>query len=427
VNQDASLASCVPKSAADADLKTVPQVFRPFQYLGSKLRSLDAIAETATLIAGPRATVLDPFCGSTVVSQRLADAGMTVRASDALGFCAVAARASLGIARNADSGSQALEVLGTPTPTRGLGGWVERERRALEDGDGSTLLEIGRSIPQVWRAGGATSHLEAIVSSHYAGTYFGVWQSLRLDALRQAIEPLQGWDRDVALTALFAAMSACAYTAGKHFAQSHNTSRKKDLSFHEKRALADRRTNVDHVYRETVAAILRRPTMASHGHAAKQARLQDLRPDPGVDLIYADPPYTAQQYSRFYHVPEVVLKYEVPKLQIHRGKVTSGLYPEGLFKSDFCSKRRVSDAFQRLAGLASSSGASLLVSYSDSRPGTGNNRMIGLDDLISLLKKYGPVTTYNLDHNYRQFNRMENAVGPDSDREYLILCRVRPC
>jgi adenine-specific DNA methylase len=427
VNRHASHQPCDAEPASTDSPGAAEQVFRPFQYLGSKLRSLDAIAEAATDIAGPNATVLDPFCGSTVVCQRLADAGMTVRASDALGFCAVAARATLGVARNSREESQALDVLEVPTPMRGLEAWVERERQALEDRDGNALLDLGRTVPQVWRRGNGPKDRSAIVSSHYAGTYFGVWQSLRLDALRQAIEPLDGWDRSVALTALFTSMSACAYTAGKHFAQPHKTSRKKDLTFHQRRALADRGTNVDDVYRDAVAALMRRPTMEGDGHDARQAKLSELRADSSIDLIYADPPYTAQQYSRFYHVPEVVLQYEVPKLQVHRGAVTSGLYPEGRFKSDFCSKRRVGDAFRRLAGLAAASNAALLVSYSGSRPGTGNDRMISLDDLTSLLKEYGPVTVYGLDHNYRQFNRTENAVGPDSDPECLILCRVPSC
>src|SRR6202012_4271088 len=127
------------------------------------------------------------------------------------------------------------------------------------------------------------------------------------------------------------------------------------------------------------------------GHFAADLPLEQLHRDPDhlgpIDAIYAVPPYTAQQYSRFYHVPEVICSYELPVLQRVRGQLTRGLYPDNRFKSRFCSRRLVSGAFQELFFLATHHNATLLLSYSASRSGkTGNKRSIELSELRDLMR-----------------------------------------
>src|ERR1700730_18507826 len=72
-------------------------VWRPVQYLGSKLRSLDAIAEAVGEIVAPGRTVIDAFSGTSVVSRRLASMGARVTAVDTSGAAATWARALLGV------------------------------------------------------------------------------------------------------------------------------------------------------------------------------------------------------------------------------------------------------------------------------------------------------------------------------------------
>ncbi|MEE2789457.1 MAG: DNA adenine methylase [Myxococcota bacterium] len=423
------------KSSADQPENEGPQpvhtatapVYRPFHYLGSKLRVVDAITQYTREHFKPGSVVMDPFCGSTVVAQSMASIGMRVLASDALQFCASAARASLGVGRNMQAYDRILTVLDAPTQTWHMAPWINAEKAAIAGRDGAALMEISTALPQVWRGTWHRPSGEALVSSHYAGTYFGITQAVRIDAIRRHIDTLDGWARDVALTALTSAMSACAFSAGKHFAQAHRLSSHKDLRFHAKRALIDRAQDIDTLFRAAVESMMKSVARAHHGHAGRCVRVEDIGDGPPVDLIYADPPYTAQQYSRFYHVPEVVFQYQVPTLQVYRGRLTAGLYPAHRFKSAFCSKRKAENAFRQLAQLAQRRGAELLLSYSVGRPQTGNARVVSAKTLFSLLSEYGPVTTFDLNHRYRQFNRRGQDVGPGHDREILVHCRVRPC
>jgi hypothetical protein len=79
-----------------------------------------------------------------------------------------------------------------------------------------------------------------------------------------------------------------------------------------------------------------------------------------------DPPYTADNYSRFYHVLEVIAGYDYPDLERDRGgKVLRGRYPVlgSRFQSDFCRRSRVEDEFRKIIRAASAAGAKLVISY----------------------------------------------------------------
>src|SRR5262249_32984254 len=156
--------------------------------------------------------------------------------------------------------------------------------------------------------------------AHYGGAYFGIGQAVEIDRIRIAIarDAFTDWERDVLLTALLSVASECAFSPGKHFAQPHRIRDDKDLTFLRQRILKDRALDVRALFSERVARILDVAAPAREGHTAVRATLADLLENPapagGVRLIYADPPYTAQQYSRFYHVLETLVAYRVPRL-----------------------------------------------------------------------------------------------------------------
>nr|WP_246698209.1 DNA adenine methylase [Rhizobium sp. BK275] len=74
-------------------------------------------------------------------------------------------------------------------------------------------------------------------------------------------------------------------------------------------------------------------------------------------VIYADPPYTNDQYSRYYHLFETAILYDYP---LAEGK---GLYRGGRFQSSFSLNRQVESSFERMISAAGKSGASLMISY----------------------------------------------------------------
>lgn len=442
---------CKPSQVA---LEPVTTVYRPLQYLGTKLRALDSITECVQAITPAGARVLDLFTGSSVVAQALAHTGFSVTATDALAFSSLLARALLGVDRSETSWNNEIveEVQDAPLPrwTQAWSAWMQAEGEAVSARDGARLLELAHGIPQIWRSISAGPSIEqqfevltsatgacpmdsGIATTHYAGTYFGLCQAVEIDVLLAGIRSahlekrIGDWQRDVLLAAIVGAASTCAFSAGKHFAQPHLIRGKKDLSFLRKRVVEDRSKRVRDLFGRNVHEIVN-ASVNTGGHDAFQATLEDLRDDlervATVRLIYADPPYTAQQYSRFYHVPEVLLQGVVPRLQSGKFGVTRGLYPEDRFKSRFCSKRQAPDAFADLVRLATSLRAQLLISYSGSRAGSvGNARMVSLEDVVCIARSsFAEVRVTELDHAYRQFNHARAAVPERADPEFLVSC-----
>jgi adenine-specific DNA methylase len=432
----------LPVSAPAPRMPAARRAFRPIQYLGCKLRALEAIVDRVARIKPRPKRVLDLFAGTSVVAQGFAFAGFRVVATDAMAFSAAFCRALLGVGRpEAHAGAdEMIDRLPTIDDDGPYADWIDRERRALQNGDADELLRITQTVPQIWRRKGATPALRtlfkdpcaALAATHYGGAYFGIGQAVEIDRIRNAIENANGWERDVLLTALLSAASECAFSPGKHFAQPHRIREDKDLSFLRQRVLKDRAIDVRSLFEERLARILDVAAPARENHAATRATLAEVLQNPGptsdVQLIYADPPYTAQQYSRFYHVLETLTEYRVPRLLRRAGRVTAGLYPAERYLSPFCSKQKAPQAFRDLMFLSRMLGSHLLLSYSASASGrTGNDRVIALDKLLQLCRReFGrSVEVVELDHEYRQFNARGAAVDGRQDRELLIFCERR--
>jgi len=427
-----------------------PSVFRPIQYLGNKLRSVAAITEVAQNLVKPNARILDLFTGSSVVSQSFAHLGFQVTAVDSQMYSQVLASALLGINRaNHDtlSWNVILELLERITAKCQISEWdpyIAEENAALASDDYERLIVLYADLPLIWRATNSKSqdggHLQVIgkplITMLQAGIYFGVKQSLALDAIRLAIElayarrSISLWARHAALTALMSAMSSAVHSAGKHFAQPLSAGASTNYPFLRTRMLQDRRIDITEAFVERCAIINRMAEPSDRGHSSFQGLAEDFLGSSSstFELVYADPPYTAQQYSRFYHLLETLVLYKMPDLY-HKGRVTIGLYPTNRFKSAFCSKRFAPDAFGKLICAARQKSAHLLISYSRSTiASNGNSRMISMEDLLSLCRKeFGRqhVECVPLSHTYRQFNSQERSNSERSDPEILIVCAQR--
>ena len=74
-------------------------------------------------------------------------------------------------------------------------------------------------------------------------------------------------------------------------------------------------------------------------------------------VIYADPPYTKDQYSRFYHLFETIILYDYPDA-VGKGRCRTDRQV-----SSFSLKSEVNDAMERLIGASAELGADLVLSY----------------------------------------------------------------
>lgn len=437
-------------------INTCAQIFRPVQYLGSKLRALDALMDATSHLYSKDEQVFDLFSGSSVVSQAFARNGAQVTSVDAQLFSQHIASAMLGsgkkIGNCAHSIAQQIAYEWEQVePNKELLLLLEREDNAIADGPGPQLAEFYFDIPQVWRhensqewfaqavksVGQLGFNRVPIIASHYAGTYFGLRQALCFDFIRSRINTLlcdrkiNKWTSHALLTSLYSAMSESVYSAGKHFAQPLAKVNKINHDFHFSRMHSDRSMNVIDIF---IGAAKRIDTSSASMDVGSHAIAQPVETTYNIikrakpALIYADPPYTAQQYSRFYHVLEVAATYRVPRLQQIKGKVTAGLYGDDRYKSRYSSRKQAPKAFEELVSVARRSGASLALSYSSStKDSVGNQRMISLPNLTNIcMRHFGNenVTIIEMGHSYRQFNAASLSVINRDDPEILLICEA---
>ena len=424
-------------------------VLRPVQFMGNKSRILDPVVAAITGDLKPGANVWEPFTGSSVVAQALAFAGHTVTATDALNSSVCFARALLGVDRGFETELESvpnvvLEASSLREAPSWAMGWLTEEDEAVYEGDGHELIRLGTLVPQTWRepvgrgpglSGRETRIRLGPIASNYAGTYFGLRQAWDIDNIRSAIQEaidtrsISKWWVDVLLTALCSAASAAVFSAGKHFAQPINTAPGKVLDFHARRIAQDRGVDVREKFAGAIVEITTAVRPAGEGHDAHHLLVESVDQEfvrkREVQAIYADPPYTAQQYSRFYHLLETIVSGAWPALQMVRDAPTSGLYPIDRYKSPFCSRRQAPGAFEGLVRLAKESNSRLVLSYSMSDSGvTGNARTIQLDELVSLFRgAFGTKGTRveRLELTYRQFNHSSLAVKRRDDVEVMIV------
>ena len=428
--------------------------FRPIQYLGNKLRALPEIMDAAAGLIGHRGRVSDLFTGTTVVAQAFAGRGYEVSAVDTQRYAVIFANAMLGIGRQRrESCSFAtLSAIGITAPNTSFRNpWIPvlgREAEAVFIADAGALAAVYSDLPLIWQAQDHPfrAHVEVeerrsaigespLLTSIYAGSYFGVQQALVLDEFRQNVElarsagRISSWQYSAALTAIMSAASAAAHTAGKHFAQPLNAGSSRNEKFLADRLLQDRRIDIEREFAAACDAINSQAVPADSGHKTWCGPAESfVSRGNAADLYYLDPPYTAQQYSRFYHVLETICTYEYPQL-FENGAVTTGLYPTTRYKSAFSSKRKAPSAFQAITKRARISGAALAISYSQSAADSrGNARMISLEQLLEVCAaEYGRtnVEFFQLSHRYRQFNSASASNTQRDDPEILMTCRQR--
>ena len=141
-----------------------------------------------------------------------------------------------------------------------------------------------------------------------------------------------------------------------------------------------------------------------------------IREIPKVDLVYYDPPYNKHPYSIYYFLLDIVndwdLSIEIP--ETYRGQ------PKNWYKSPYNSFKNAQTEFENL--IKNTKANFILISYN-------NGGIIPLEDLNTILSKYGKVTRIPIDH--KTYNRMKGIASKKRQKEdkkikeflWLVDCR----
>lgn len=432
--------------------------YRPIQYLGSKIRVVDTIVKECKKLYAPGEYVLDLFSGSSIVSQSLYNSGMNVIANDVMSFSYDIAACMLNQDRKDTSISNIEYFICNIDKTDIISDsfefffpLIERESKLLSEKDLLGLKKLYCNISQVGNGVQPNSQISYIrnhegfsafknvplFANYYAGTYFGIKQALDIDILRNKIENEwikngDEWEKKILLTALYNVCSLIVHSVGKHFAQPCAITDFDKNKITNIRLFENRNYDVLDVFKTCLKNILNSISKVETGSKSFAlnfdiclSRFKEVLTDKEISVIYADPPYTAQQYSRFYHIPEILHSYNYPKLQIFRGNYTQGLYPDEKYKSPFCSKTMAKGAFVSIFNIAKEHDCSLMISYSESKKeNSGNERIVSKDYLIQLAKEYLPYHSeeqINFNFDYRQLNSSDKIVEDKEDKEILLI------
>lgn len=211
----------------------------------------------------------------------------------------------------------------------------------------------------------------SLFAKNYSGTYWSYDQCVWIDSLRAVAEDYKGTTGYYAIIAsLIYAMSYASQSTG-HFAQYRDVTRHnvQDILLYRKKEILPL---FEKKLAELISLLNTTPT-----HSMKVTSLDYLdclRVIPDNTIVYADPPYSAVHYSRFYHVIETLVRYDHPHLEY------KGRYRDDRYQSPFDKRSEVAEAFRLLFQAVGERKSHLVLSYSD-------NGLLKYNELLEIGKQ----------------------------------------
>lgn len=305
--------------------------------------------------------------------------------------------------------------------------------RGVASGSPELLSRLKEVAKRLELAGLASSSLATTVR-YFGGAYFSYAQAVELDCLSAlAHEAMPQTLIDVFTAALLSTASDTVNTVGKQFAQPIRPRDKQGVVKQHLLTKIDRDRHLD--VRTTYMAWLQRYALhcpQGTGHLVARADYREaLTQFAGqYAVVYADPPYTRDHYSRFYHVLETMARRDNPSIARSPGsaenELSRGLYRDDRHQSPFCIRSQAPRAFRDLFQLALHTGAQMVVSYSPFQSGA-HPRLMQIDALLDLARDfYNSVEMESVDGvSHSKLNRSSMNFDMPPNAEVLINCRLR--
>lgn len=253
--------------------------------------------------------------------------------------------------------------------------------------------------------------------TYYANTYFGIKQCCQIDAIRKTINGVDDKDvQNVLLAVLMSVMSATASTT-THFAQYLKVKSKatyRNLLEKRKIDIIEGFQNLLFDYRD--AGLCKSSEIRSQCFNLDFMDCLDKTFLDAQTLVYADPPYFKEHYSRYYHVLNTLCLYDYPAISINpqTHEYSVGRYREGRRVSDFGKKTKALGAFERLINKCADAGSWLMISYSD-------NSIVAISDLEALAQLRYDVLIKKIELNHSKQGRTSTSKVD----EYIFVCRPK--
>lgn len=446
----------------DVESTVVP--LRPIHYLGSKLRMVEKISKALDLVSPEKGLVCDLFAGSGTVSSYLSHS-RPVMSVDVQEYSRVICSALL-----LPPGQDSLNKLLVPDLQKSARfnelSWVfspmlRYEKRCFEEAEkgNSTpiceLIEKGSLVgfeiePTNNYSKGLENSLcetvkrlqqknllevtDAVITRYYGGIYFSYTQAMQIDVILDFITKSEVTLKDTLMAALLSSVSDSVNTVGKQFAQPikpHNSKGDPKPNIY-KIISKDRNISIFQSFLKWLDRYMLLPKPPFKNSAFKADYMEALNnPDQKISVIYADPPYTRDHYSRFYHVLETISLRDKPNISkvLVNGKLTiaRGIYREERHQSPFCIKSKAPQAFEDLFARSKKLGANLVLSYSSYPINKKSHpRLVTIDQLEEMaLRYFGTVEVVSVGKfSHSKLNKTEKNFDINYDAEQLIICKL---
>lgn len=327
--------------------------FPVLNYPGSKRNLLEFIDDNiATLIPKDKA-LFDIFAGSGAISYFYKNK-FQIYSNDAEKYSALILEALLNF-KALESKEEIFEEIlekyesNFKKSLERIGLWIEKEDVAIEQSDFFSLEDLYNRFPNIWKSSkdelnllkekNIRENVFTLFSSYYSGSYFGIRQAIEIDSLRFAIEHFNPEVKSMLMASLFYAVKETSFSKDGHLAQpldlKKNVSKlfnKRSISVKDK--FFDKALDFysdDFIVSQYENKIFNLP----FEKLIKQEEIFE-----NVGFIYADPPYTDMQYSRYFHLLNTLINYDYPPLTIYRGHISKGLYTDNRYQSPLSQRSK---------------------------------------------------------------------------------------
>ncbi|MBQ6614957.1 MAG: DNA adenine methylase [Thermoguttaceae bacterium] len=257
-----------------------------------------------------------------------------------------------------------------------------------------------------------------LFTTYYANAYFGIKQCCQIDAIASTIAELKDERQRYVLLAALMTVASSTASSTTHFAQFLTVKSKSTF----KNIQEKRRTDIIALFNDILSnfneeGLLNRPEKK---HVCLNLDFEECLQSINIDrhtLVYADPPYFKEHYSRYYHILNTMCLYDYPDLAINpqNKEYTIGRYRSDRKISDFGKRANALSAFQRLINTCADKKAALMISYSE-------NSLVNIEELHQLAK-----TRYNV--SIKRVNLMHSGQGRAAKskrlvKEFLFQCSL---
>jgi adenine-specific DNA methylase len=438
--------------------------FRPIYYLGCKTSFTSAIKAAIDEVDPSGGRLIDLFSGTGSVGAALG-AFREVTTVDVQEYSRVLCSAVLSppVLSQVEIKKIVTCALHDETVKQAL--WclqplIEHERRCIEAaavGDLIALVELIESPPLAVRAiseyGTSSTRLDDVscevihrfqesglwqiaattVSRYFGGLYFSFAQAAMLDAVLTIADAFDEQSQNALKAAALSTASQLVNTVGKQFAQ---PIRPRNKSGAVKPSLVkivqrDRTLDALELYEVWLCRYATLPRAIGKPQALRQDYREALVQNASSSsVIYADPPYTRDHYSRFYHVLETMCLRDNPAISqvMKNGNLipSRGAYREERHQSDFCIRSTAPVAFEALFRAAREHDLPLVLSYSPHEADDGTHpRVVSMSQIIELANQhYNRVEICAVDGvKHNQLNRSGLKLKTREQAEIILKCR----